>query len=64
MKIQCEILLDLDTGSYDVRFHNLTEPGAPMDYQRIRPVLQKVFADFDAKQTKPGAPRSKRPPRG
>jgi len=52
MKIQCDILLDLDTGNYDLRFHNLSEPGAAMDYKRIRVVLKKVLADFDDKQMK------------
>jgi hypothetical protein len=52
MKIQCDIRLDLETGSYDVRFHNLSEPGAAMDYLRIRAVLKKVLEDFDAKQMK------------
>lgn len=52
MKIQCDILLDLDTGNYDLRFHNLSEPGAAMDYKRIRRVLKKVLTDFDDKQMK------------
>ncbi len=52
MKVQCDILLDLEAGTYDVKFHNLTEPGAPMDYRRLRKVLRKVLEDFDDKQMK------------
>jgi len=47
MKAKCEIVFDLETGDYDVRFHNLSEPGEPMDYLRLRPALQRVLADFD-----------------
>ena len=47
MKAKCEIVFDLETGDYDVRFHNLSEPGKPMDYLRLRPALQRVLQDFD-----------------
>ncbi len=52
MKVQCDIVLDLETGSYDLKFHNLTQPGAAMDYVRLRKVLRRIIEDFDEKQMK------------
>jgi len=45
--IKCEIVFNLESGDYDIRFHNLSAPGEPMDYLEIRPMLARVLQDFD-----------------
>lgn len=47
MNIKCEIIFDLESGDYDVRFHNLSAPGEPMDYMKMRPVVARILRDFD-----------------
>lgn len=57
MKVRCDITLDLETGDYDLKVHNLTKPGEPMDYLRIRAVLRRIFEDVDDQQARqPGGP--------
>jgi hypothetical protein len=51
MNVKCEIILDLESGEYDIRFHNLSAPGEPMDYLKIRPALARVLQDFDDRRT-------------
>ncbi len=51
MKVHCDVILDLETGDYDLKVFNLTHPGEPMDYMRIRAVLKRVFEDVDRQQS-------------
>lgn len=48
MKVRCDIVLDLDTGDYEMKLNNLSQPGAPMDYLRIRAALDRVIGAVDA----------------
>jgi hypothetical protein len=52
VKVRCEIQLDLDTGDYDFKVHNLTTPGEPVDYEKIRTILKRVVGDVDEQQSK------------
>lgn len=47
MKVRCDIILDLDTGEYELTVHNLSNPGESMDYLHIRRVLRRMFEDVD-----------------
>ena len=47
MMIKFEILLDVETGTWDLVVRNLTHPGESMDYIQIRRVLHKIFGDLD-----------------
>ena len=50
MRVKCEIILELDTGDYELKLHNLTEPGEPIDQARIMKVLERVFQSWDDQQ--------------
>ncbi|MBN1959762.1 MAG: hypothetical protein JW841_02345 [Deltaproteobacteria bacterium] len=47
MDIKCEITFNTESGDYNVRFQNITEPGALMDYSRMRLILSRIIQDFD-----------------
>lgn len=47
MKVRCTIELDPETGSYRMLFNNVSSPGEPMDYWRIRAAIQRVLQDFE-----------------
>ena len=48
-KIKCEVIMDLDTGEYDIQFFNVTNPGSDMSRSKIADTLKKVSLDFYAK---------------
>lgn len=54
MDVKCEIFLELDTGDYELKLHNLSEPGEPMDQARIMKILKRVFASWEAQQSPAG----------
>ena len=43
MKVRIEMEIDLQSGEYDVRFHNLTHPGADVDLARLPQVVHQVL---------------------
>ena len=45
MKIRIEIEVDTSTGVYDVKFHNLTNPGEDIDVNKIVGLSNKVLAN-------------------
>lgn len=47
MKVHCDVILDLDSGDYELTVNNLSQPGQPMDYLLIRRVLRRMFEDVD-----------------
>ncbi len=54
MKVKCEITMELDSGDFELEFHNLTEPGAAIDYERIKRIVGRIIAQWEAE--KAGAP--------
>ena len=53
MKVRCEIVLDMETGDYELRFHNATEPGERMDYKQIQEALRRVISDVSKRSDAP-----------
>jgi hypothetical protein len=43
MKVRIEMEIDLHSGEYDVRFHNLTQPGADVDVARLPQMVTRVL---------------------
>ena len=43
MKVRLELELNMATGSYDVRFHNLTDPGKEIDLGRFTKLVVRVL---------------------
>ena len=43
MKVRIELEIDLHSGEYDVRFHNLTQPGADVDVGRLPQLVHRVL---------------------
>ena len=51
MKIRLEMEIDLQTGIYDVRFHNLSNPGEDIDLSRLSKVVTRVLDNVAVKST-------------
>lgn len=47
MKVKCEIVLDLDTREYEMKFNNLSKPGGSMDYMQLKDMLMGIFKDVN-----------------
>ena len=45
MKVKVEIEIDTDTGKYDVRFWNVSNPEQSIIYTDLLPILEDVFND-------------------
>ncbi len=43
MKVRLELELNMENGSYDVRFHNLTDPGQEIDLGRFAKHVARVL---------------------
>jgi hypothetical protein len=43
MKVRVELEVDLSTGTYDVKFHNLSRPGDDIDLERVNRVVMRVL---------------------
>jgi hypothetical protein len=56
MKVRCEIVLDMETGDYELCFHNATHPGERMDYVQVREALRRVIEDVAKRPKEPPAP--------
>lgn len=54
MKVRVELEVDLTTGSYDIKFHNQTSPGADIDLERVTRVVARVLDNVVVKTN--GAP--------
>lgn len=52
MKVKCEILLETETGEYELKVHNVSNPGEPVDYARLRKALELVFDSWGESQEK------------
>lgn len=52
MRVKCEIFLELDTGDYELKLHNLSAPGEPMDQAHIMEALEKVLLSWEDEQKK------------
>ena len=50
MRVRCEIDIDLETGAYEMRVRNVSEPGERMDYGRIQQALRRVIEDTTQRQ--------------
>ena len=63
MKVRIEIEIDLHSGEYDVRFHNLTSPGGDVDVGRLPQVVARVLESVaENSHTKPTYPPQSRKP--
>ena len=51
MKIRVEMEIDLQTGTYDVRFQNLSHPGNDIDLTRLSKVAARVLDNVVIKST-------------
>jgi hypothetical protein len=47
MRVKCEIYLEIDTGNYELKLHNLSAPGESIDQVRVRKALEKVLRSWD-----------------
>ena len=62
MKVRIEMEIDLHSGEYDVRFHNLTQPGADVDVGRLPELVHRVLenvAQNHSAEVQPRAPMKK-----
>ncbi len=48
MKVKAEIILNLDTGSYEIQYFNLSQPGEPIDLTKANKLLGRVFPHVQA----------------
>jgi len=46
-KVQIVVDLDAETGSFEIKYKNISYPGYGIDYGKIRYILKKAFIDFD-----------------
>jgi hypothetical protein len=51
MKIRVEMEIDLKTGTYDVRFQNVSHPGNEIDLTRLSKVVSRVLDNVVVKST-------------
>ena len=51
MKIRVEMEIDLQTGTYDVRFQNVSHPGNDIDLTRLSKVVARVLDNVVVKST-------------
>lgn len=49
-KFSCNIIGDIESGDYEARFVNLSNPDEDIDYSSVREFLLKVFKDLDNKE--------------
>jgi hypothetical protein len=50
MQVKCEILLEMETGEYELKVHNVSSPGEPVDYDKLKKVLERVFVSWTESQ--------------
>ena len=46
MKIGINIEHDLDSGDYEIKFNNLSNPGEPMELHEVQEALSAIVKDF------------------
>lgn len=61
MKVRIEMEIDLNSGEYDVRFHNLTRPGADVDVARLPTLVHRVLENVAENREADATPKA--PPR-
>ncbi len=47
MKVKCAITVELDTGNFELKVENITKPGEPIDYTKLKEVMKRVFERWD-----------------
>lgn len=52
MKVRVEMEVDLLTGNYDVKFHNLSNPGDEIDLTKVSKVATRVLDNVAVKTGK------------
>ncbi len=58
MKVRIEMEIDLHSGEYDVRFHNLTRPGADVDVGRLPELVHRVLQNVAENHRQDVQPRT------
>lgn len=58
MKVRIEMEIDLNSGEYDVRFHNLTRPGADVDVARLPQLVHRVLENVVENRHDEATPRA------
>ena len=43
MKVKIEVILEMESGEYELTMHNLTNPGQSVEYDRIMKLMERVF---------------------
>ena len=59
-KIRIELEIDLDSGNYDARFLNISNPGGDIDMTLVSKLAHRVLDNVTSKSTQP-APKMYRP---
>lgn len=49
MKVKCEVSMDLESGDYELRFWNVSNPGQDIEYNEVKHMLEQIFASADKK---------------
>jgi len=47
MKVKCELVFDISSGEYEMKFWNLSQPGEEMSGNAIRSQLKKIFKSWE-----------------
>jgi len=47
MEVGFNITVNLDTGDYEVKVNNLSNPGEPMEWNKVKRALDAVLGDFN-----------------
>lgn len=54
MKVRIDMEIDMVSGAYDVRFHNLTRPGDDIDVPRLTTIMHRVLDSVAMKTHRDG----------
>jgi hypothetical protein len=46
-KLKVETILDLDEGSYELKFHRLSNPEFEIEWNEIKHILNKIFSSVE-----------------
>lgn len=56
MKVKCDLIVDTETKSYELRFSNLTSPGESVEYSELIKLLPEIFKDVNNQIDNPTEP--------
>jgi hypothetical protein len=47
-KVKIEIVVDMESGDYDLKFFNISNPGQGIDYFKLLSIVSKVLKDVNS----------------